>query len=149
MRDAVPADAGDRDVAGTTPLLVVSLDGARYALPLAAVSEVADCDPLGPVPRAPSCVLGLAERHGRVITVLDLARLLGRPSDRGSRCLVRLAPPLDHLALAVPSSPRSVTLAEDPGREPRDAGEAPAVLLDPERLLEAAESGLPGAPRPR
>ena len=143
------APAGGRESAGTDLLLIVRLDGGRYALPLACVSDMAKCGPLRPVPGAPECVLGLAERHGRVVTVLDLARLVGEAPVAGPRCLVRLARPLDHLALAVPAAPRHVTLAEGPPKEGVPDPERAPVLLDPERLLAKAESGMPGAPRTR
>lgn len=135
------------DTARSAPLLVVCLGAGRYALPLASVSDVARCGPLRPVPGAPDCVLGLAERHGRVVTVLDLATLVGEAPVAGDRCLVRLARPHDHLALAVPSAPRHVTLAEGAPRE--GVPDRAPVLLDPERLLAKAESGMPGAPRSR
>jgi chemotaxis signal transduction protein len=143
------APAGGRESAGTDLLLVVRLGAGRYALPLASVADVARCGPLRPVPGAPECVLGLAERHGRVVTVLDLARLIGEAPVAGDRCLVRLARPLDHLALAVPSAPRHLTLAEGASREGVLDPDRPPVLLDPERLLAKAESGMPGAPRTR
>ncbi len=145
----VASEADARPRGGSDLLLVVRLGDARYALPLSAVSEVSECGPLRPVPRAPEGVLGLTERHGRVVTVLDLARLVGRPAAPGATCLVRLASPLDHLALAVPSSPRHVTLADGSTPEEAEVREPPPVLLDPERLLVAAESGIPGAPRSR
>ncbi len=141
------APAARRESSGTAPLLVVRLGAGRYALPLASVSDVARCGPLRPVPGAPVCVLGLAERHGRVVTVLDLARLVGEAPVAGDRCLLRLARPLDHLALAVPSAPRHVTLTAGAPRE--GVPDRAPVLLDPERLLAKAESGMPGAPRTR
>ncbi len=143
------APAVDPEHAPANALLVVRLDGDRYALPLTAVSEVSECGPLRPLPRAPACVLGLAERCGRIVTVLDLASLVGHPSRPGPRCLVRLASPLDHVALAVPASPRHVTLAAGAPPDGAEARGAPPVLLDPERLLSAAESGVLSDPLAR
>jgi purine-binding chemotaxis protein CheW len=133
--------------------LVLTLEGRRYALPLAAVSDLAECGLLRPVPRAPDWVLGLAERRGRIVTVLDLARLLGRPAPGAARTLVRLAPPRDDLALAVPTPPQHVSLACGPsgahaGGALRDH-EGPLELLEPGALLAAAESGTIRGPRPR
>lgn len=133
-------------------LLVVRLESGRYALPLASVSELAECGALRAVPLAPGWVLGLAERHGKIVTVLDLARILGGASKPGPRCLVRLAPPLDHLALAVPAAPWTVSLAEAPerlGTRAEGDREGDIVLLDPGSLLAAAEPAAFGAPRRR
>jgi purine-binding chemotaxis protein CheW len=136
--------------AGTDRVLVIPLDSERYALPLAAVSDLAEFGPLRRVPLAPEGVLGLAEWRGRIVTVLDLARILGRTTAAAPRCLVRLAPPLDHLALAVPSAPRLVSVAPAPAEDsPRaDLGDAEGrlVLLDPESLLAAPAPGAFQAP---
>ncbi len=72
-------------------LVIFGLDGERLALPMAAVREIVRTLPLGPVPRAPDCLLGLANLRGRVLPVLDLRRLLGAPArepDEAARILV-------------------------------------------------------------
>jgi purine-binding chemotaxis protein CheW len=51
----------------------------RYGLPLASVREVVNPAPMSGVPRAPPAVRGIMNLRGRVITVVDLAGLLGLP----------------------------------------------------------------------
>ncbi len=53
----------------------------RYALPLAAVREVVvPQPPFARVPRASEAVRGVMNLRGRVVAVVDLARLLGLPA---------------------------------------------------------------------
>jgi len=71
--------------------------------------------------------LGLVEWRGRLLTVIDLPPLL-RDAARGeAACLVRLAPPHDHLAFHVPA----VVLVRDLGQEEGP----PRRLLDPAMLI--------------
>ncbi len=133
---------------GRERLLVLRLASARYTLPLAAVSDLAECSGLRPVPGAPNCVLGLSAWRGGVVTVLDLACLLGAAHDPGARCLVHLAAPLDHLAFAVPVAPKGVSLFDAEAEAtplPCDA----AVPLDLDGLLAEAESAVAAASRAR
>ena len=129
-------------------LLVVRLASGRYTLPLAAVSDLAECSWLRQVPGAPDCVLGLSAWRGGVVTVLDLARLLGAEHDPGARCLVHLAAPLDHLAFAVPAAPKGVSLF-DAEAEAAPVPDGLTVPLDLDGLLAAAESAVAGASRAR
>lgn len=73
----------------------------RYALAAETVASVARAREILPVPRAPRGVLGLAERRGRVLTVLDVAQLLDDLETGEERVLVILQPPLGHLALQI------------------------------------------------
>jgi purine-binding chemotaxis protein CheW len=69
--------ASDR---GPVQHVVFLLDTTRYALPLVAVREVVlQPDGLVRVPRAPPPVLGVVNLRGRVVTVVDFARLLELP----------------------------------------------------------------------
>ncbi len=49
----------------------------RYGLPLAAVREVVQPSQMSRVPRSPKSVRGIMNLRGRVVTVVDLAALLG------------------------------------------------------------------------
>jgi hypothetical protein len=102
-------------------ILVFELAGQPYALPVSAVSGVAPCGPIRPVPRAPAAVLGLSEWRGNVLIVFDLPRLLrcGVRDDPG--CLVRLAPPLQQTALYLPTGVRMAS-----GSLPTDAAAGPS-----------------------
>src|SRR5678809_1309506 len=57
-------------------LLVVTIAGARVALPAAAVESVVELDTLIPVPRAPQHIAGLSALRSRVLTVIDCMRSL-------------------------------------------------------------------------
>ncbi len=86
-------------------LLYFQLDGAPYAIVLATIADVAPAGAIHPVPLAPRAVLGLAERRGRPVAVIDLRSMLdATPAERSSSGhLVRLAEPLDGAALLVPA----------------------------------------------
>ena len=76
-----------------------------YGLRAAEILEVAELGRVRPVPRAPGIIAGLAEVHGRVVTLIDLDRLLradARP-ESPTRFGVVLAPPRDHLGILVRS----------------------------------------------
>lgn len=81
--------------------LTFRLSGGRFALPEGAVAAIGEDRPLRRLPRAPAGVAGLAAWRGAVVTVLDLAALLGEGEGTGGATLVRLAPPLDHTALRI------------------------------------------------
>jgi hypothetical protein len=86
-------------------LLYFQIGGAPYALPLAAVADVSPAGRIHPVPLSPPAVLGLAERRGRAIAVIDLRSLLDEPEseDRGSGNFMRLSGALQGAALFVPA----------------------------------------------
>lgn len=77
------------------------------------VQEVARLRGVRPVPCAPGVIAGLAEVHGRIVTLIDLDRLMapgGEPAARGAapersgdEYGVVLAPPRDHLGILVRS----------------------------------------------
>lgn len=72
-------------------LVVVTLGGSRFALPMAGVGEVGRPPGLTRVPGVPAWVAGVTNWRGRVLAVLDLRSLLGTPVtplDRRGRVLV-------------------------------------------------------------
>lgn len=84
-------------------LLVVEVAGHRCGLPLDAVVEIHPAVLLVPLPGAPEVVLGLVNRRGQALPVLDLRRRLGlpvRPTRLDDR-LVVLRLPDRQLALQV------------------------------------------------
>jgi chemotaxis signal transduction protein len=77
--------------------LLIEADSARYIqrrgfcigdlrllVPLDATSEVVEMPPLYRLPGAPTGITGLANRHGRVVPVMDLSALFALPQDRVS-----------------------------------------------------------------
>ena len=82
------------------PILVFALGQEMFGVRLDAVREIFDTDYLQPVPRAPALIRGLADVRGRMVTVLDLATLLGAgPPSADSAHPMLLSEPRDHLAL--------------------------------------------------
>ncbi len=57
--------------------IVFAVNGERYGLPLQVVAEVREPSRPVPVPRAPEFLCGAMNAHGRLVAILDLARLLG------------------------------------------------------------------------
>ena len=102
-----PAGSGVRGGTGSDrgPIqhVVFLVDGTRYALPLGAVREVVvQPESLVRVPRAPPAVLGVVNLRGRVVTVVDFARLLELPRPtHPARKLVLLDRGRRDLALSV------------------------------------------------
>jgi twitching motility protein PilI len=78
--------------------LLIEADSARYIqrrgirigelkllVPLDATSEVLEMPPLYRLPGAPPGIVGLANRHGRVVPVMDLSVFFEKPFDRAGR----------------------------------------------------------------
>jgi chemotaxis signal transduction protein len=86
-------------------LLYFQIRGAPYAIALETIADVSPVGPIHPVPLSPPAVLGLAERRGRAIAVIDLPTLLDAPGpqERGTGHVMRLAGPLQGAALFVPA----------------------------------------------
>jgi purine-binding chemotaxis protein CheW len=137
-----------------TDLLHVEVDGHRWGLPLESVVEIHPAVQLSPLPDAPDVVVGLLNRRGHVLPVLDLRRRLGLPirplqvedrlvvlhvDHRAVALLVDAA--LDVLAVSSAAVDRAVTQTAD---ALRSAGVAVLpdgllVVLDVARFLEPAE----------
>ena len=72
----------------TLSVVVFSLDGQRYGLPLVAADRALPMASVSPLPGCPDAVLGAINVHGDVTPVFDLRRRLGLaareygPSDR-------------------------------------------------------------------
>lgn len=60
-------------------LLVITLDGRRYALPLPVVERVVRAVAITPLPNAPDIVLGVVNIRGRVIPVINMCRRFHLP----------------------------------------------------------------------
>ena len=86
-------------------LIYFQIGGAPYAIALETIADVSPAGPIHPVPLSPPAVLGLAERRGRAIAVIDLPVLLDDPGTeaRGAGNVIRLAGPLQGAALLVPA----------------------------------------------
>ena len=76
--------------------------GLRLGLAGERIADVAPDCPVQPVPGAPAGVAGVVLERGRLLTVIDVDRQLGIvTSGDEDTYLVRLRPPLAHVALRV------------------------------------------------
>ncbi len=86
------------------PIITFESRSGWYGLKATDILEVAHLQRVRPVPRAPGIVAGLAEIHGRVVTLIDLDRVLAGDFDAAAAGFgVVLAPPSDHLGILVRS----------------------------------------------
>ena len=88
--DAPAAPAPPREVRDA---LVFRVDASLYALDSAFVDHVSEVGRVVPVPTAPACFAGVVHERGRVLAVVDLARLFGAGGGRsgdGYRRLIAL-----------------------------------------------------------
>jgi purine-binding chemotaxis protein CheW len=60
----------------------VRLGGEQYALAVEHVAEVVELEHVTPVPGAPASLPGVCNLRGEVVSVIDLAAVLGLPRDR-------------------------------------------------------------------
>jgi len=97
------------------PIITFESRAEWYGVPARDVLEIAQLRSIRPVPRAPQVVAGLAEIHGRIVTLIDLDRLLagGAPDASCAGLGVVLAPPYDHLGILVRSGVDVATSSDD------------------------------------
>jgi purine-binding chemotaxis protein CheW len=111
----------------TSSFLICTCGGDRYGLHLPQVAQVLSGRAITPVPGAPAAILGAIALSGRVLSVLALARALGRHgaavAETGHLVILRAAA----IALAVDRVEGVLAVADaDPdGRAPREG------LVDP------------------
>lgn len=120
-------------------LLYFRLGGAPYAIAQAAVADVSQAGPIHPVPLSPPAVLGLAERRGRAIAVIDLRLLLDEPEaeSRDAGNVLRLAGALGGAAFLVRAAVFSGSGTPDTTGQVAIDGRL-HVLLDAEALVKRA-----------
>ncbi|KAB1071542.1 chemotaxis protein CheW [Methylobacterium planeticum] len=70
--------AGGAGVEAAPGILVCTGGGERYGLPMAAVARVLPARPCTPIPGAPPALLGIVALSGGIVSVIGLARALGR-----------------------------------------------------------------------
>ncbi len=95
------------------PIVTFTSQSGWYGVRATDILEVAELGRVRPVPRAPTIIAGLAEVHGRVVTLIDLDRLLdgAEPEPRAPSCFgIVLAPPREHLGILVRSD---IDVADD------------------------------------
>lgn len=88
----------------------------RFAVPVTGILEIREVPEPTRVPGSPSVVAGLVEIRGRIVTLVDLARVFGVEERTGTELLaVQFAEPLAHFGLLVADSAHNVET--DPAAE--------------------------------
>lgn len=87
MRAArVAAPLQEEDRTGHITALIVVIHHETYALPIESIKAVYQSINIVPVPCVPNIVAGIANVRGHLISVLDLAAVLGLESGNASEC---------------------------------------------------------------
>lgn len=108
-------------------VLLFTLEGQRYALPMQDVHELVRAVRLTPLPRAPAVVEGLLDLRGELLPVLDMRRRFRLPA--------RPLSASDHLVVAQAGARRVALrvdraeglLALEPGQHDETPGTLPGV----------------------
>lgn len=88
-RIAIPVQDEDRD--GRVTALIIALEGEKYALPIDAITVVFRDIVVIPVPCVPQFVAGIANVRGHLVSVIDLAALMGLPTHSDDSCALVVA----------------------------------------------------------
>jgi purine-binding chemotaxis protein CheW len=133
-------------------LVLFRAGGALYAMDILEVMEIKRIAGRTKVRHAPPCVLGVVNLRGQIVTLIDIAALLGQgaPADAGSPHIVFVMNGGELVGLAV-DEVRDAVLADGdailpiPGNVPPSlrkffrgiypSEDGPAALLDRETLL--------------
>ena len=80
--------------------LIFSIFGREYAFPADIIGEVANCNPLYPLPLLPSYVLGVINRYSIPHALLDTGFLLSKmPGPRNEALVIKSD--IDHVAFSI------------------------------------------------
>lgn len=101
---------------GKTWIVQCTLRGEWWGIPFAEVQEVVDAAGIAAVPRTPAFVCGITHQRGKIITVIDLAALLGMPPAESAKpTLLWLASERMNVALLIRAAISTTIIPEDPG----------------------------------
>ena len=107
------------------------LQGGLFAIPAAMIERIFDAPATTPLPGAPEPVFGVVPHEGRLLALLDTARLLGLPEESGPGTALALTAPHQGLGLVVPAP---AEVEEGQQIEGGDEGDV-LVTSGPARLL--------------
>ncbi|MCA8924086.1 MAG: chemotaxis protein CheW [Planctomycetes bacterium] len=140
-----------------TQIIVFTVGGREYAVPIDGVERTERPSTVTPVPRSPEFVRGVASLRGAVLCVIDLGNLLtGEPSEADPRSFLVLTDGARRLAVQSEDLPDFVRI--DKGhRMPPPASNSEVYsgaverdfeivgVIDPERLFDLVEQRLAGS----
>jgi purine-binding chemotaxis protein CheW len=136
-------------------LLLVSLAGDPYALPVERVREIVRLRPITPLPRVCAAILGVIALRGEILQVIDLRRRLALPAaapDLQARIVVLHGEDGQATGFRVDAVREVLRVSEQNLRAPAN-GESEAIaglclhagefvsILDVDRALELGDSG--------
>ena len=133
---ARPAEA-EPDRRGLTDVVVLSVGTERYGIEVSHVAEVLADRGITPVPGTPPFVLGVLHHRGRILTVLDLGRLLDVPTEEGAArriVVVHAAGVTLGIAGETVTGPRAVAVAPAPATLAVDRGGAHVLGVTTDRV---------------
>ncbi len=136
-------------------LLVFSLAGTHYALPIERVREIVRPRALTPMPHVPAEILGVLSLRGEIVQVIDTRhrfRLASVPPSRGSRVIVMSGEHGDVTGLLVDGVHEVLRVDEGELRPPTTAdgglitalaprGEGFVSLVSPEHVVKFDAGG--------
>lgn len=126
-------------------LVCFSADGADYEVGVEDVQEIAALGPIAALPGGSPGVAGLSELHGQVVTVIDLAERVQRPTPERPRMLVlgdgdrrRVAVRIDTATVAdlPPAGDAALQRRFTRGRTVRSG--RPRWIIDPAAVVDAS-----------
>ncbi len=151
-RAAASQRDGDEPTADLVQLIVFTLGGSPYAVPVERVREIVRIRPITPVPRMPAAVLGVISLRGEILQVVDLRRRLSlAPEEPGSRSRVIVVHSSDDrmAGLLVDGVDEVMRVSDDALRPPStDSGSVEALcsrgdafvsLIDLDRVLDVGD----------
>lgn len=66
-------------------LVTMTVEGQLFGLPILSVQDIVETHKITQVPRTPSAISGIMNLRGRIVTVINLRRILGRSDDTNSK----------------------------------------------------------------
>ncbi len=66
-------------------LVTMTVEGQLFGLPILSVQDIVETHKITQVPRTPSAISGIMNLRGRIVTVINLRRILGRTDESNSR----------------------------------------------------------------
>jgi len=98
----MPEKAEIQDNANSETYLIFSIFDRQYAFPAQVIGEVANCDPLYPLPLLPSYVLGVINRYSIPYALFDTGFLLSNAHGPRKDALV-IKSDIDQVAFSIES----------------------------------------------
>ncbi|MFH2062871.1 MAG: chemotaxis protein CheW [bacterium] len=87
---AAQARQGKKKVEDTFQIVVFTLDGEEYGVPITDIQEIIRVSEVTPIPGAPDFILGILNLRGRIVVVVDLEKRFGleRTDDSASQHII-------------------------------------------------------------